>query len=336
MNGVKLKLNPVVFSAKIAQLQKEKHDLEVQLQYERSLRENVEKENAKLKLQLESKKRHRRTKAEMLEAENKEYSEYKTNGQKKASKAETINSYDDYIRIRDFLASDKNNGIRNKTLWTLGVALGIRVSDLVKLKYKYFFNEDGSFRKRLYVFEQKTLKLNRALITPVIKQALNEYIDSIFGLYDYNDYIFRTSKDKHIQTNTVYKIFKPAQEVLDLSFNFGTHTMRKSFANIAACCGIKAIDMNTIATIQGLLNHNDQTTTLRYMGKFEDLYDDARNKVSEFLLGRTDNKVLNINSNHSIGELYEQLDNIEKILNEKKEDNNAETNKHFTKTINLG
>lgn len=319
-----IQVSAELFSLKVAQLQNEIAILQTQLEYERKLRQEKEQELIELKATI-PKKRRKRTPEEQKQAESMEYTPYTSDGRKKPTKADNIGSYEDYININNYLGNKVKNGIRNQTIWTLGIALGFRVSDLCKLKYKYFFRDDWTIRPRVIVYEQKTLKINNALITEVVEKILMKHIKALKHKPDLNDYVFKGQGSNHIGENTIYKILKPAQKDLNLSFNFSTHTMRKSFANIAACCGIKSVDMNTIAVVQGLLNHNDQSTTLRYLGKFEEMYDNAREAVSDFLLGKLD-KTLEIQSKHNVDDIYEK---IEEICNQliKKESDINECNK---------
>ena len=85
--------------------------------------------------------------------------------------------------------------------------------------------------------------------------------------------------------------------------------MRKSFACIAACCGITKVDMNTLPVVQGLLNHSSQTVTMRYLGIFDTMYEEAREKVSDFLLGKTNINKL-IMTNDSTNQVYDKIVNM--------------------------
>lgn len=111
-----------------------------------------------------------------------------------------------------------------------------------------------------------------------------------------------------------WKIISDAGKALDLPINIGSHTMRKSFANIAACVDKSHIDMNATTKIQGLLNHSDQRVTMRYLGKFQEMFDRARIAVSDFILGRTDVHELIAGDNYSIDDIVGKLDNLEQYI----------------------
>ena len=93
------------------------------------------------------------------------------------------------------------------------------------------------------------------------------------------------------------------------------HTMRKSFANIAACVDKSSIDMNAITKIQGLLNHSDQRVTMRYLGSYQQMFDKARKSVSDFVLGKTDVHEIVAGNNFTIDDIVSKLNELEKKLN---------------------
>lgn len=283
----------------ISLLQVENKKLKTQLEYEKKMRGEAERQVIDLKKRSNPKINKKQSHS------NKEYTIYKSNGVKKPQKTEPITSREDYINIKQALFN-KKNGVRNATIWTLGIALGLRVSDLSKLKWKYFFNNDLSFKTKVVIYEQKTSKLNNIYITEIVKQALKEYLESLHYDIDVNDYIFKGYNDGYLKENTIYTKLKPLNDELDLSFHLATHTMRKSFACIAACCGITKVDMNTLPVIQGLLNHSNQTVTMRYLGVFDTMYEEARNKVSDFLLGKINMNKLIITDNQT-NEVYEKI-----------------------------
>ena len=88
-----------------------------------------------------------------------------------------------FASIQDyFLEHDR---IRDWALWTIGVSLGLRISDLLSLKIGNLLNNDRTFRSRLYVTEQKTSKLNNCLITPSVVNAATK----LFKIMDNLDHI---------------------------------------------------------------------------------------------------------------------------------------------------
>ena len=309
--------DPIVFGAYkdkdaiIRDLETTIEFLKGELEAEKKLRHRTEVEAEALRKRIEelSKVRKRRTKAE-LEAEEEVYSEFKQNGIRKARPAEAIRSYEDFASIQKYFLD--RGKIRDWMMWTVGVSLGLRVSDLLSLKVRNVMNDDMTFRKYIFVIEKKTSKLNHCLITEAVKEAIKLYFNSVGWKVGLDDYLFQSRKTKgKMYEEYGWKILSDAGKALGLPFVVGSHTMRKSFANIAACVDKSTVDMNTITKIQGLLNHSDQKTTMRYLGTFKDMYDRARIAVSDFVLGKTGIHELVAGDEHTIDEVIAKLDTIE-------------------------
>lgn len=305
-------------ASKIELLKAENDKLKTSLEYEHKLRVMAEDKITDLEKELQAYKSSRRTRRtkEELAGEVKEYSVLKSNGLKKAQAAEPIRSYDDFVKMQQYLLnneSNRKNKIRDWAIWTIGVSLGLRISDLFRIKMKYILNDDKrTFRKRLMVFEKKTDKLNNCLITESVIDAATKYLDSINWKFEMDDYLFSSQKTKgKLCEEYGWRIISDAGKALGFPFNVGSHTMRKSFANIAASVDTSTIDMNAITKIQGLLNHSSQEVTLRYLNTFQDMYDKARIAVSDFILGKTNVNQLMVGNNHTLEDLIEKLDTLE-------------------------
>ncbi|MGN0819891.1 MAG: tyrosine-type recombinase/integrase [Christensenellaceae bacterium] len=302
---------------KILRLERENHTLVEELALERIMRKNAEDEAIRLKnriVELEcTPKRKRRTKAQM-EAEEKEYTEYKSDGKRKSRPADPIRSYEDFASMQGYFW--ENGKIRDWALWTIGVSLGLRISDLLSLKINSLLNDDKTFRDRIVIIEQKTNKANNCLITESVVDAVTKYLDSIEWKFKMDDFLFKSHKTKGKMFEEYgWKILSDAGKALNLPIVIGSHTMRKSFANIAACVDKSSIDMNAITKIQGLLNHSDQRVTMRYLGSYQQMFDKARRSVSDFVLGKTDVHEIVAGNNFTIDDIISKLNELEKKLN---------------------
>lgn len=302
---------------KIIRLEIENKQLHEELGIERSARYTAERRNEELQQQIielqQPKKRKRRTKKEMEAEEEKEYCEFKSDGKRKSRPAESIRSYKDFISIQNYFLGDGK--IRDWALWTVGVSLGLRISDLLSLKIKDLLNEDLSFRDRIFVIEQKTSKANNCLMTESVIDAVKKYFDSIGWNFSIDDYLFKSNKTKgKMHEEYGWKILSDAGKALNLPFVIGSHTMRKSFANIAACVDKSNIDMNSITKIQGLLNHSDQRVTMKYLGTYQRMFDKARIAVSDFVLGKTNVDELVAGNNFTIDDIVAKLDALDSRL----------------------
>ncbi len=299
---------------KIARLELENKALIEELAIERTARYDAEHHIEELKTRIiELSQAPKRIRRKKVEIEVTDYCEFKSDGKRKARPADPIRSYEDFAKIQQyFINKDK---VRDWALWTIGVALGLRISDLLSLKIKDLLNDDLTFRTHIKVVEQKTSKLNSCLITEAVQNALTKYFESIDWKINLDDYLFASKKTGgKMYEEYGWKIISDAGKALNLPINIGSHTMRKSFANIAACVDKSTIDMNAITKIQGLLNHSDQRVTMRYLGKFQEMFDRARVAVSDFVLGKTDVNELIAGNAFTIDDIVGKLDNIETKL----------------------
>lgn len=248
---------------------------------------NYLKEIEELKQEIQKLKEQQKKKKKRAEVEDQqsEYSEYKSDGKPKASAADSIRSYDDFKAIQDYFL--KRGKIRDWALWTVGVCLGLRISDLVSLKIKNVLNQDRTFKPRMQVLEKKTSKLNNILITEAVVYALTKYFDSINWDFTLHDYIFKSQKGGKMTEQHGWRILSEAGKALKLPINIGSHTMRKSFGNIVMCVSKSTIDMNAITKLQVHYNHADQRVTMKYIGALKNACDEDRVAVSDFVLGRT-------------------------------------------------
>jgi integrase len=300
--------------SEIAQL---REDVAVERKYRYDAEQTVQRLSARIN-ELESMplKRKRRTKKEM-EAAEEEYCEYKSDGKRKSRPAEPIRSYEDFYAIQQYFMSQ--NRIRDWALWTVGVSLGLRISDLLNLKIHDVLNDDDTFKDRIHVIEQKTNKANNCLITESVINALTAYFNSIQWKFNSFDYLFKSKKTKgKMYEEYGWKILSDAGKALNLPIVIGSHTMRKSFANIAACVDKSNIDMNSITKIQGLLNHSDQRVTMRYLGTYQKMFDNARKAVSDFVLGKTDVHELVAGTDIGFADIMSKLDSLETTIQKNK------------------
>lgn len=298
---------------KIERLEEENFRLREELLLEQRKCYNLDRKISELNDEIEAlktqPKRRRRTKEELSALGEKTISEYKTDGKRKARPADSIRSYEDFRAIQKYFWD--RHRIRDWMMWTIGVSLGLRISDLFALKMHDLLNSDKSFRDRIKVVEQKTGKANNCLITESVVFAVRKYLDSIKWDFQMDDYLFMSKKTKSkMYEEYGWKILSDAGKALGLPIVIGSHTMRKSFANIAACVDSTSIDMNAITKIQGLLNHSDQKVTMRYLGTYQTMFDNARKSVSDFVLGKTNVHELVAGKNIGLSDVIVKLDQL--------------------------
>ncbi len=330
-SNIQVVINPEIYLMQIQKLQEEitLRDIEIArlsttLEYERQLREDLMRQYGM------TPDRHNETakktrKRRDVKPETNTYSDFKSDGKRKAHAADSIRSYDDFIAIQQYYL-DKGS-IRDWAMWTVGVSLGLRISDLLSLKWRHVLNKDSSFCTRLQIYEQKTGKSNSALITESVKLSLTRLLEAIKYRFDLDDYIFPSRKTGgKMYEEYGWKILSDAGKALNLPFTMGSHTMRKSFANIAACVDKSCVDMNSITKVQGLLNHSDQRITMKYLGAYQDMFDRARVAVSDFVLGKTGVNEIVAGNQYTIDDIFERVESLERTLQQKGTLNEQEEN----------
>ena len=287
--------------------------LEIELEYERNLRRDLENERVSTKKPDNTPERKTRKRREVT-IDNKDFSDFKSDGKRKAHAADSIRSYDDFKAIQDYYL--KKGSIRDWAMWTIGVSLGLRISDLLSLKFGNILEADKkSFKPRIQIYEFKTGKLNNLLITEAVKDAMTRYLRSIKWKFDLDGFLFPSKKTGgKMYEECGWRILSSAGKDLRLPLVIGSHTMRKSFANIAACVDKSCIDMNAITKVQGLLNHGDQKVTMTYLGAYQDMYDRARIAVSDFVLGKTEVNEIIAGNQYTIDDVFERMEVLENLL----------------------
>jgi integrase len=151
--------------------------------------------------------------------------------------------------IYNYLEKKRNK--REYMLFYLGINVGLRISDLVKLKIYEVRNKDY-----IYLREKKTGKEKYIPVFSHVKKEIEKYL-----VFIPNDlYLFQTKwKIGHIGRKTAYYILKRIQNKFQLE-DLGTHTLRKTFGYHFYN------DTKDIATLMLILNHSSQSTTMKYIG----------------------------------------------------------------------
>lgn len=169
-------------------------------------------------------------------------------------------------KIEELKVELKKQGYRDYMLFTLGINLGLRISDLLELKVK-----DVKDRTHIEVQEQKTKKNKMFLINNELKKEVDKYIQNMQD----EDYLFKSQKtDKNIGRVQAYRILNSAAQKLELE-SIGTHTLRKTFGYW------HYQKYKDVAILQNIFNHSTPSITLKYIGINQDIVDET---IEDFFL----------------------------------------------------
>ncbi|KRM29836.1 tyrosine-type recombinase/integrase [Limosilactobacillus panis] len=163
--------------------------------------------------------------------------------------------------VEDTLLNNFRYGRRNYTIFQVGKATLLRVSDVLALRRSEIFNEDGSIKKNAYIKDKKTGKPNILYLKPV-KSDLTAYFRWLTEQNIESEWLFPSTRDhsRHITEKQFYKVMHKTGDLLGLNY-LGTHTMRKT--------GAYRVYIQThynIGLVMELLNHSSEAMTLKYLG----------------------------------------------------------------------
>lgn len=212
----------------------------------------------------------------------------------------------DINRISEYFWSKQQ--YRNWCLFNVGCYIGLRASDLLRLKVSDFTMVDISGRlivnhaAKIRIKEKKTKKYRVFKVPEPALKVVDTYI-KVTGL-DYNDWMFPSrqgswgnslrsnggvtvgdsgvlrkydpnpkSAGDPLDVDSFARIMRQAQRDLNLPYKLGSHSCRKTF-------GYQFLmqhqnDAMALSALQELLNHSSQAATLHYIGlddQVKDLY----------------------------------------------------------------
>lgn len=163
--------------------------------------------------------------------------------------------------VQDTLLNNFKAGRRNYTIFQVGKATLLRVSDVMRLKNSDIFNQDGSIKQNVFIHDKKTGKANMLYLKPV-QQDLILYKSWLQENQVDSDWLFpsMTHPERHITEKQFYKIMAKVGDLLGIGY-LGTHTMRKTGAY-----RVYTQTNYNIGLVMKLLNHSSEAMTLTYLG----------------------------------------------------------------------
>ncbi|MCB7463071.1 site-specific integrase [Lactiplantibacillus argentoratensis] len=163
--------------------------------------------------------------------------------------------------VQDTLLHNFKAGRRNYTVFQVGKATLLRVSDVMKLRWADVFNENGTVRQNAFIHDQKTGKANLLYLKPVQADLL-AYQAWLQENHLVSDWLFPSIQhsDRHITEKQFYKIMSKVGDLLGINY-LGTHTMRKTGAY-----RVYTQSKYNIGLVMHLLNHSSEAMTLAYLG----------------------------------------------------------------------
>lgn len=162
--------------------------------------------------------------------------------------------------VQDTLLDSFRAGRRNYTIFQVGKATLLRVSDVMTLKKSDIYNSDGSVKHTAFIHDKKTGKANTLYLKPV-QQDLLQYHDWLVQENINSEWLFPSAShhNRHISEKQFYKVMARVGNLLSINY-LGTHTMRKTGAY-----RVYTQSNYNIGSVMHLLNHSSEAMTLTYL-----------------------------------------------------------------------
>lgn len=162
--------------------------------------------------------------------------------------------------------NQKQIACRNKMLFLIAINIGLRASDLVQLRYSYFYNDDMSFKKYYELVPKKQTKYRKFVkifFNQTVKKAIENYVNE-YPVENLDDYLFKSRKgDNPITERGLWKIIVDVAADAGIDKNVGSHSLRKTWARTIYDRAEDKSD--ALVMLQECLRHSDSLTTLRYI-----------------------------------------------------------------------
>lgn len=172
-------------------------------------------------------------------------------------KLPTFLSIEEIDQLIDAIDLSTNEGHRNKAILETLYSCGLRVSELVNLKFSHLFFEQGFMR-----VIGKGDKERLVPIAPAVEKEIKLYNEGIRQHLNiqkgHEDFVFLNRRGKQLTRVMIFTIVKQLSEKIGLEKSISPHTFRHSFATHLIEGGAN------LRAVQEMLGHESITTTEIY------------------------------------------------------------------------
>lgn len=207
--------------------------------------------------------------------------------------AEPIKSLSDIDRICQWYLD--RSRYRDYMFFIIGINFGLRVSDLLRLRFCDLINDDMTFKREFLILEKKTkntrkVKKNRCIwINSSVIDAVMMFLEHTPNV-SLPDYLFksqssnRTLENKPMSRQTADNILKEVNHSLGLGIQMSTHTLRKTFAYHQMA--MSNHNPRKLLLLSKMFGHSTTAQTLDYIGLTKEEMEEAYMNLN---LGSTNN-----------------------------------------------
>jgi integrase len=177
---------------------------------------------------------------------------------------EPIRRKKDIAKIKALLASSP----RDLALFTLGINVGLRGSDLLSLTWEMVLTPEDRICSVLEVSEQKTGNRRRIALGDSARKALQAWLAEVGE--DASGPIFPSRKGGEPMTiQRLHQLVNDWCRQAGLRGHYGSHTLRKTYGYFLYQSG------TSLPLLMQIFGHSSQAITLRYIGVQQDEIDEA-------------------------------------------------------------
>lgn len=188
--------------------------------------------------------------------------------------SEPIKSVDDIYAVSEWFIS--RGRYRDNMLFIVGINFGLRVSDLLTLRFSHIIDDQFRFKTTFPILEKKTkntrkVRKNRYItINDAVVDAVTLYLENTPNVR-LSDFMFKgesnrcgKNNDKALTRKSADRVLKEVGEALGLSIHIATHTLRKTFAFHQMV--MSGNDPRKLLLLQKMFGHSTSAQTLDYIG----------------------------------------------------------------------
>jgi integrase len=180
------------------------------------------------------------------------------------------------IRRKKDIAAIKANlagNLRDLTLFTVGINVGLRGSDLLSLTWGILLSPEGRIRSVIEPREQKTGNSRRIALGDAARKALQAWHKAC-GEVAGNDLVFPSRKGGRKMTiQRLHQLVNSWCKEAGLRGHYGSHTLRKTYGYFHYEQG------TSLPMLMEMFGHSSEAMTKRYIGIRQEEIDAANLKL---------------------------------------------------------
>lgn len=183
---------------------------------------------------------------------------------------------DEQTAVEAVLLQAVNYPERNRCLLVLGIETGLRISEILSIKFSDVFAVSGEIKTKLVIQKRHCkgkAKSRRIMLSPAAKDAVCRALDEAYGTRSTypEDHLFGMAYRRGaISRWRAYQIVSTALKAAGVTHTRGTHTMRKTRAQrVGLTATRKAVSGDSLtmplAAVRDALGHASVQATEKYI-----------------------------------------------------------------------